>query len=66
MSREKLVAFLRAAGADRAKSILSRLPPQEAQAIREALEQSPNVPAGMVDQVADAAATFVATVSHKR
>jgi len=66
MSREKLVAFLRAAGPDRANNILSRLPPQEAQAIREALDQSPNVPSGVVDQVADAAATFVATVSHKR
>ncbi len=66
MSREKLVAFLRAAGPDRANAILSRLPPQEARAIREALDQSPNVAAGVVDQVADAAATFVATVSHKR
>lgn len=66
MSREKLVAFLRAAGPERANAILSRLPPQEAMAVRQALDQSPNVSAGVVDQVADAAVTFVAAMSQKR
>jgi hypothetical protein len=66
MSREKLVAFLRVAGPERTEAIISRLPPQEAMAIRQALEQTPPLPAAQADQAADAAATFVAAVSHKR
>jgi hypothetical protein len=65
MSRDKLVAFLRVAGPERTAAILRRLPPQEAQAIQQALEQSPPIPAAQVDQAADAAATFVATVVRK-
>lgn len=66
MSRDKLVAFLRVAGPERTAAIMSRLPPQEALAIRQALEQTPPLPSAHVDQAADAAATFVAAVSHKR
>lgn len=66
MSREKLVAFLRVAGPERTAAIINRLPPQEAMAIRQALEQTPPLPSTQVDQAADAAATFVAAVSHKR
>lgn len=66
MSREKLVAFLRVAGPERTAAILKRLPPQEAQAIRQALDQTPPLPAAKVDQAADAAATFVAAIAHKR
>jgi hypothetical protein len=65
MSRDKLVAFLRVAGPERTAAILRRLPPQEAQAIQQALDQSPPVPSTQVDQAADAAATFVATVVRK-
>ncbi|HEX6956718.1 MAG TPA: hypothetical protein VF194_01930 [Ferrovibrio sp.] len=66
MSREKLVAFLRVAGPERTAAIMKRLPPQEALAIQQALDQTPALPAEKVDQAADAAATFVAAVSHKR
>ncbi len=66
MSRDKLVAFLRVAGPERTAAIISRLPPQEAQAVRQALEQTPPVQSAHVDQAADAAATFVAAVSQKR
>lgn len=66
MSRDKLVAFLRVAGPERTAAILGRLPPQEALAVRQALDHSPPVPSAQVDQAADAAATFVAAVSHKR
>jgi hypothetical protein len=66
MSRDKLVAFLRVAGPERTAAILKRLPPQEALAVRQALDQTPNVAAAQADQAADAAATFVATVAHKR
>jgi len=63
MSRDKLVAFLRAAGPERANVILNRLPPQEAQ---QAMDQSPAVPAAVVEQAADAAATFVAAITHNK
>ncbi|WP_300298230.1 hypothetical protein [Ferrovibrio sp.] len=66
MSREKLVAFLRVAGPERTTEILKRLPPQEALAVRQALDQMPAVPSAHVDQAADAAATFVAAITHKR
>jgi len=66
MSRDKLVAFLRAAGPDRAEAIIARLPPKEAEAVRQALDQSPAVPARTVEQAADAAATFVAAITHGR
>lgn len=66
MSRDKLVAFLRVAGPERTAAILKRMPPQEALAIQQALDQTPAVAAAQVDQAADAAATFVAAVSHKR
>ena len=66
MSRDKLVAFLRAAGPDRANAIMNRLPPQEALAVRQALDQSPNLPATTVEQAADAAAMFVATITHNK
>lgn len=67
MSRDKLVAFLRVAGTERTNEILKRLPPQEAQAVRQALEQTPNVAASQADIAADAAATFVAAIAnHKR
>ncbi|WP_428247344.1 hypothetical protein [Ferrovibrio sp.] len=66
MSRDKLVAFLRAAGPERANVILNRLPPQEAQAIRQAMDQSPAVAAAVVEQAADAAATFVAAITHNK
>lgn len=66
MSRDKLVAFLRVAGPERTNAILSRLPPQEAQAVRQALDQTPPVKSAQVDVAADAAATFVAAVAHKR
>lgn len=65
MSRDKLVAFLRVAGPERTAAILRRLPPQEAQAIQQALDQTPAIPSTQVDQAADAAATFVATVARK-
>jgi hypothetical protein len=65
MSRDKLVAFLRVAGPERTAAILKRLPPQEAQAIKQALEQTPSLPSSQVDQAADAAATFVAAVARK-
>ncbi|WP_341895897.1 hypothetical protein [Ferrovibrio terrae] len=66
MSRDKLVAFLRVAGPERTKAILNRLPPQEAQAVRQALDQAPNIASSQVDMAADAAATFVAAISNKR
>ncbi len=66
MSRDKLVAFLRVAGPERTEAILRRLPPQEAQAVRQALDQTPNIASAQVDVAADAAATFVAAVAHKR
>lgn len=66
MSRDKLVAFLRVAGPQRTAEILKRLPPQEAQAVRQALDQTPNVASSHVDVAADAAATFVAAISNKR
>lgn len=65
MSRDKLVAFLRVAGPERTAAILSRLPPQEAQAIQQALDQTPALPASQVEQAAAAAATFVAAVARK-
>jgi hypothetical protein len=65
MSRDKLVAFLRVAGPERTAAILKRLPPQEAQAIQQALDQTPALPSSQVDQAADAAATFVAAVARK-
>lgn len=64
MSRDKLVAFLRAAGPERAAAILNRLPPAEAQAVQQALDQTPNVPADTVEQAVSAAASFVAAISH--
>lgn len=66
MSRDKLVAFLRVAGPERTNEILKRLPPQEAAAVRQALDQSPPVKSAQVDVAADAAATFVAAIAHKR
>lgn len=66
MSRDKLVAFLRVAGPQRTAEILKRLPPQEAQAVQQALDQTPNIAATHVDVAADAAATFVAAVARKR
>lgn len=66
MSRDKLVAFLRVAGDERTAEILKRLPPQEALAVRQALDQSPPVAASQADMAADAAATFIAAVAHKR
>lgn len=66
MSRDKLVAFLRVAGPERTAEILKRLPPQEAQAVQQALDQSPNIASTQVDVAADAAATFVAAVGRKR
>ncbi|QDO98528.1 hypothetical protein FNB15_15110 [Ferrovibrio terrae] len=66
MSRDKLVAFLRVAGPQRTAEILKRLPPQEAQAVQQALDQSPNIASTQVDVAADAAATFVAAVGRKR
>jgi len=65
MSRDKLVAFLRVAGPERTAAILKRLPPQEALAIQQALDQTPALPSTQVDQAADAAATFVAAVARK-
>lgn len=66
MSREKLVAFLRVAGPERTAEILKRLPPQEALAVRQALDQMPAIPSNQVDQAADAAATFVAAITHNK
>lgn len=66
MSRDKLVAFLRVAGPERTAEILKRLPPQEAQAVQQALDQTPNIASTHVDVAADAAATFVAAVARKR
>jgi flagellar motor switch protein FliG len=66
MSRDKLVAFLRVAGPQRTAEILKRLPPQEAQAVQQALDQTPNIASTQVDVAADAAATFVAAVGRKR
>ncbi|MFN4166008.1 MAG: hypothetical protein ACK4FJ_00245 [Ferrovibrio sp.] len=66
MSREKLVAFLRVAGPERTAEILKRLPPQEALAVRQALDQMPAIPSKQVDQAADAAATFVAAITHNK
>lgn len=65
MSRDKLVAFLRVAGPERTAAILKRLPPQEALAIQQALDQTPAISSNQVDQAADAAATFVAAVARK-
>lgn len=66
MSRDKLVAFLRVAGDQRTAEILKRLPPQEALAVRQALDQTPSVASSQADAAADAAATFVAAIAHKR
>jgi hypothetical protein len=66
MSRDKLVAFLRVAGPERTAEILKRLPPQEAAAVQQALDQTPSVASAQVDVAADAAATFVAAVGRKR
>lgn len=66
MSRDKLVAFLRAAGPERANALMARLPPQEAMVIRQTLDQSPPVRADVVEQALTAASSYVAVAGNKR